>query len=141
MIVLILEKAPPSLRGELTRWLHEPRANVYVGRTSALVRHKLWEKVKRDLGPQSGALLVHTSDTEPGFEIHTHGDTTRRVALFDGLQLIQRDHPNRDAAMKKLAARPPRGDRLSLNWDAPPGRPDEEVGDSIDPDGGRDDRK
>ena len=42
--VIILEKVPKSLRGELSKWLIEPKAGVFVGKTSALVKDKLWEK-------------------------------------------------------------------------------------------------
>jgi CRISPR-associated protein Cas2 len=38
MVVLILERVPPGLRGELTRWFLEPQAGVFVGRVSAIVR-------------------------------------------------------------------------------------------------------
>lgn len=121
MMVLILEKASPSLRGELTRWLHEPRTNVYVGRVSQKVRSLLWEKVRRDLGPSSGALMLHNSDDEPGFRIHAHGETTRRIVTLDGLQLIQKDHPNPAKALRKLAARLPTGDRRNFDPTLPPG--------------------
>ena len=42
MLVMVLENVPPSLRGELTRWLIEPRPGVFVGHVSALVRDRLW---------------------------------------------------------------------------------------------------
>ena len=45
MIVMTLERVPPSLRGELTRWLIEVQTGVYVGTVSAAVRDLLWEKV------------------------------------------------------------------------------------------------
>ncbi len=125
MMVLILEKAPPRLRGELTRWLHEPRTNVYVGRVSAIVRDKLWQKVKSELGPTAGALLIHNSQEEPGFTLHSHGKTTRRIIEFEGLQLIQKDHPNQEKALKKLAARLPKGDRRNFDWAKPPGQIEE----------------
>jgi CRISPR-associated protein Cas2 len=44
MVVLILERGPPGLRGELTRWFLEPQAKMSVGRVSAMVRDRLWEK-------------------------------------------------------------------------------------------------
>ena len=44
MIVMILEKVPVRLRGELTRWLIEPRQGVFVGHINAMVRERLWEK-------------------------------------------------------------------------------------------------
>lgn len=121
MIVLILENAPMRLRGELTRWLHEPRTNVFVGRVSALVRDKLWAKVRKESGPNSGALLIHSSNDEPGFRIETYGDTTRRLLLRDGLQLFQRDHPNREKALRKLGARLPTGERRNFDPLNPPG--------------------
>jgi CRISPR-associated protein Cas2 len=45
MVVIILESVPVSLRGELTRWMLELRAGVFVGSLSAMVRDKLWEMV------------------------------------------------------------------------------------------------
>lgn len=44
-MVLIVERARPSLRGELTRWFVELRSGVFVGNVSGVVRDKLWEKV------------------------------------------------------------------------------------------------
>ena len=38
MVVMILERVPVLLRGELTRWLLEVRAGVFVGTMSAGVR-------------------------------------------------------------------------------------------------------
>ena len=44
MVVIILEKVSPALRGELTRWLIEPHPGVFVGHVSGMVRDRLWEK-------------------------------------------------------------------------------------------------
>jgi len=44
MVVMILEKVPQSLRGELTRWLVEVKTGVYVGHVNGLVRELLWKK-------------------------------------------------------------------------------------------------
>jgi len=41
MVVLILEKVPRSLRGELTRWMIEVDTGIFVGRLSAMVRDLL----------------------------------------------------------------------------------------------------
>lgn len=87
MLVLIVEKAPPALRGELTRWLLEPKASVFVGSLSAMVRQRLWEKVCQSC-PEGGALLVHQAQTEQGYRVLTHGDTTREVVDYEGLQLV-----------------------------------------------------
>ncbi len=84
MMVLMLEKAPVALRGELTRWLLEARTGVFVGRVSAQVRDLLWEKVCEGRGT-GGVMLVYQTDTEQGFAIRADGETSRQVADFDGL--------------------------------------------------------
>jgi CRISPR-associated protein Cas2 len=87
MIVLILERVSPSLRGELTRWLLEPRAGVFIGTVSALVRDKLWELVCQRAGG-GGGLLAYNTDNEQGFALRLWGDTTRLVRDFEGLSLV-----------------------------------------------------
>lgn len=86
MIVLILERVPVSLRGELTRWLLEPRAGVFVGRVSAAVRDRLWEKAQARGG---GCLMAYSSNCEQGFAIRSCGDTSRVIEDFDGLLLVR----------------------------------------------------
>ncbi len=88
MVVLILECVPVGLRGELTRWLLEPKAGVFVGRVSALVRERLWAKVCAEAGT-GGCIMIHAADNEQGFRILGSGRTGRTVADFDGLQLIR----------------------------------------------------
>jgi CRISPR-associated protein Cas2 len=88
MVVLILERAPTSLRGELTRWLLEPHAGVFVGSVSAAVRDRLWEEVKCRLRGGS-AMMVHNAANEQGFAIRIHAQAARTVEDFDGLQLIR----------------------------------------------------
>jgi CRISPR-associated protein Cas2 len=86
MIVMILERVTPSLRGELTRWLIQPKTGVFVGRVSARVRDLLWEKViasKR----RGAALLVYHDNTEQGFSIKTSGATNKIIEDFEGLLL------------------------------------------------------
>jgi len=88
MTVLILEKVPTSLRGELTRWLIEPHPGVFVGHVSALVRDKLWELCCTKL-QEGGALQLWSTNNEQRFDLRTFGDTKRTVVDFDGLQLIR----------------------------------------------------
>lgn len=88
MVIVIVERAPVSLRGELTRWLLEPRAGVFVGRVSALVREKLWEKITTSV-KKGAAILVWTTDNEQGFAFRLHGDPSRSVRDFDGLSLVR----------------------------------------------------
>jgi CRISPR-associated protein Cas2 len=77
MVVLILERVPVSLRGELTRWLLEPRAGVFVGKISAAVRDKLWEKACGAMDGGAG-MLIHNADNEQGFSVRFWGGQTVR---------------------------------------------------------------
>jgi len=88
MTVLVLERVSPSLRGDLTRWLLELRAGVFVGKLPAGVRDKLWERVCANL-EGGGAILAHAADTEQGFTMRLWGDPSREIVDFEGLLLIR----------------------------------------------------
>ena len=88
MVVMILERVTPGLRGELTRWLIQPKAGVFVGKISALVRDKLWTKVRRSL-KQGGAIMIYNSDTEQGFAVQAAGETDRSIQDFEGILLAR----------------------------------------------------
>lgn len=88
MVILILERVPAGLRGELSRWMLEPRTGVFVGNVSALVRDKLWEKVEKQ-AKGGAALLVHTARTEQGFRVRSHGDPSRTPVDWEGLTLVR----------------------------------------------------
>lgn len=88
MVVMILEKAPTSLRGELTRWLIEPHPGVFVGHLSGLVRDKLWEKCCEKV-KEGGVVQMWSTNNEQRFAIRTFGTTRREVVDFEGLQLIR----------------------------------------------------
>ena len=45
MLVIVVENAPPRLRGRLAVWLLEIRAGVYVGTYSRKIREMIWEQV------------------------------------------------------------------------------------------------
>lgn len=88
MTVIILERVPVSLRGELTRWMLEPKAGVFVGSMSGMVRDRLWAMVTEKAG--SGACtLIRNADNEQGFSIVNWGVTSRSVEDFEGLLLIR----------------------------------------------------
>jgi CRISPR-associated protein Cas2 len=97
MIVLILERVPAGLRGELSRWMIEPRTGVFVGRVSGMVRDKLWQKAARDAKGGAGILLF-ASQTEQGFSVRTFGDTTRGLLDWEGLTLVHIPKRTRDSS-------------------------------------------
>lgn len=88
MVVVILEKVPAGVRGELTRWMIEIRTGVFVGNVSGMVRDKLWEMICGKVRKGAG-MLVHNAASEQGFAIRFIGETSREVVDFDGLTLIQ----------------------------------------------------
>lgn len=91
MVVMVLQRVPPSLRGELTRWLLEPQSGVFVGTVSAMVRDKLWDKCCKSL--RGGAMMqIWSTNTEQGFQMRTLGLTQREAVDMGGLQLIRIPH-------------------------------------------------
>jgi len=89
VVMMVLERVPASLRGELTRWMLELKPGVFVGKLSGMVRDKLWEMVCAGMKGGAG-LLVHSADCEQGFAIRYWGDPTRTTVDFEGLCLIRR---------------------------------------------------
>lgn len=88
MMVVIMEKVPASVRGELTRWMLELQTGVFVGNLSALVREVLWKKICEKT-PRGAAILVHNAANEQGYEMRFWGETSRQMEDFDGLKLIR----------------------------------------------------
>ncbi|MBK6787553.1 MAG: type I-E CRISPR-associated endoribonuclease Cas2 [Betaproteobacteria bacterium] len=88
MLVIVLENAPPRLRGRLAVWLLEVRAGVYVGAYSKRVREHIWAHVQE--GIETGnAVMMWRSTAEAGFEFQTLGANRRIPADFDGVQLVR----------------------------------------------------
>jgi len=102
MVVLVLERAPPGLRGELTRWLLEVRPGVFVGTVNALVRDYLWEKVCQE-SKGNPAVLIYPMDTEQGFTFRVWAVPTYQPEAFEGLVLVRR--PESQAGPRGAGAR------------------------------------
>ena len=88
MVVIILEKVPPALRGVLTRWMLEPHPGVFVGHLSARVRDKLWErclKAKR----RGGVIQIWSTNNEQRFAIRMDSIEGREIVDWEGIQLIR----------------------------------------------------
>jgi len=87
MVVLVLEKVPTSLRGEITRWMTEVQTGVFVGRVSALVRDLLWEKcVNNSAGGR--CCQSFTTNNEQGYELRLSGDRRRVLVDLGGITLV-----------------------------------------------------
>jgi CRISPR-associated protein Cas2 len=88
MVVIILENVRTGLRGELSRWLFEIKAGVFVGKVSALVRDELWNLVADKLGKGS-AVMLFPNNSEQGFDARTLGNPSRKIVDIEGLLLVQ----------------------------------------------------
>ena len=88
MTVVLLERVPPGLRGELTRWLVEVGTGVFVGRANALVRDQLWTACVEKAREGTVRMLWKTN-TAQGFEVRTHGAKGRYAEEMDGVWLVR----------------------------------------------------
>ena len=89
MTVLILENVSPGFRGEVTQWMLEVKAGVYVGNISASVRERLWGKIQKNVG-DGAALLISSAQNEQGFTIKVCHTPDRDVVDMEGLYLVRR---------------------------------------------------
>lgn len=87
MLVIVLENAPPRLRGRLAVWLLEIRAGVYVGTYSRRVREHIWEQVKAGI-EDGNAVIAWQMNNEAGFEFETFGANRRTPTDWDGVRLV-----------------------------------------------------
>lgn len=87
MLVIVVENAPPRLRGRLAVWMIEIRAGIYVGNLSRKVREKIWEQV--EAGIENGnAIMTWSTNTESGFDFLTLGENRRLPVELDGIKLV-----------------------------------------------------
>lgn len=88
MIVIVLTACPVGLRGDLTRWLLEISAGVFVGHVSGKVRDRLWERIV-DLIRDGRAIMVYSARNEQHFAFRMHrADWVPEDC--DGLALVRR---------------------------------------------------
>ncbi|OKL52950.1 type I-E CRISPR-associated endoribonuclease Cas2 [Bowdeniella nasicola] len=86
VVTLVTTAAPPSLRGELTRWFLEVAPGVYVGQVSQRVREQLWLLIQDHIGP-GRAILSYSNNSEQGFGFEVIGHDRLPIER-EGLTLI-----------------------------------------------------
>jgi len=87
MLVIVLENAPPRLRGRMAIWLLEIRAGVYIGNYSAKVRDYIWQQVEAGI-EDGNAVLAWRASNEAGFDFVTLGKNRRIPIELDGAKLV-----------------------------------------------------
>jgi CRISPR-associated protein Cas2 len=87
MTIMILERVPVRLRGDLSRWMLEPKAGIFLGRMTSRIRDELWAKAvaKSACG---ACLQAWSASGEQGFQMRTHGEMTRKIVDLEGLSLV-----------------------------------------------------
>ena len=116
MMVIVVENAPPRLRGRLSLWLAEVRAGVYVGVYGRRVRQRIWEETRIMIGDGS-AVIAWAAPTDSGFAFECCGQNRREPVDFDGLTLVkfkpaapaatEGARPSTPTAMPSGVAKPP----------------------------------
>jgi CRISPR-associated protein Cas2 len=87
MLVIVVENAPPRLRGRLAVWLLEIRAGVYVGKVSRRIREMIWQQVQAGIA-DGNAVMAWVTNTEAGFDFETLGANRRIPLELDGIKLV-----------------------------------------------------
>jgi CRISPR-associated protein Cas2 len=87
MLVIVVENAPPRLRGRLAVWLLEIRAGVYVGDYGRRIREMLWQQLCEGI-EQGNAVMAWSTGTESGFDFMTLGENRRTPVELDGVKLV-----------------------------------------------------
>jgi CRISPR-associated endoribonuclease Cas2 subtype I-E len=90
MVVITLTDVPPSLRGDLTKWLFEINVGVYVGQISARVRDELWNRIVKN-AKVGRVTMIYQTNNEQHFAYRIHNSAWKPID-FDGLTLMMRPH-------------------------------------------------
>jgi len=116
---MILEKASTSLKGELSRWLNEPKSGVFVGNVSARVRDELWALAVKKA--KDGSVMQVWTDTAcpQGYRCRSHGKASRQIVDFEGIALMRSPPPKKRP--RKQSGEPP---QLDLPGQDPPAEGD-----------------
>jgi CRISPR-associated protein Cas2 len=88
MMVVVVNNAPPRLRGRLAVWLLEVRAGVYIGVYSRKVREMITGQVA-ELIAEGDAVIAWSAPNDAGFDFETFGPSRRQPVEFDGLKLVK----------------------------------------------------
>ena len=103
--MMILESTPASLKGELSRWLVEPKSGVFLGNPSARVRDRLWEKALSKCRG-GGVLQIWSSRCPQGYLWRSFGKLSRELVDMEGMALVRRPVKRKSKRKEVEAGRP-----------------------------------
>ena len=90
ILVLILENAPPMLRGRLALWMFELKSGVYVCDANHKLREWIWDCVIKNIAEGSAIMVWSTTRSEFGFDIDACGVPKRILGEIDGIKFIKK---------------------------------------------------
>ena len=98
--VITLKNTPPSLRGDLTRWMQEISTGVYIGNFNSKVREELWKRVIENV-KEGEATICYASRNEIGYDFKTN---SKEISIkdFDGIPLVMVDKKEKDLVNDQL---------------------------------------
>lgn len=86
LTVITLKNSPPSLRGDLTKWMQEISTGVYVGNFNTKIREKLRDRVVESVG-SGEATMTYAARNEIGYKFETHN--SNKISIdYDGIPLV-----------------------------------------------------
>ena len=86
LTVITLKNSPPSLRGDLTKWMQEISTGVYVGNFNTKIREKLRERIVESVG-SGEATITYAARNEIGYKFETHN--ANKISIdYDGIPLV-----------------------------------------------------
>ena len=86
LTVITLKNSPPSLRGDLTKWMQEISTGVYVGNFNTKIREELRDRVVESVG-SGEATMTYAYRNEIGYKFETHN--SNKISIdFDGIPLV-----------------------------------------------------
>lgn len=88
MVILSLTNCPPSLRGDLSKWLNEINTGLYIGKLSARVRDELWDRICDNIR-DGQATMIYSASNAQGYEILVHNSSWTPVD-YEGITLMKR---------------------------------------------------
>ena len=101
LTIITLKNSPPSLRGDLTKWMQEISTGVYVGNFNTKIREKLRERVVESVG-SGEATMTYAYRNEIGYKFETHNSSKISID-YDGIPLVfTPSSPQKDKNKNKL---------------------------------------
>ena len=86
LTVITLKNSPPSLRGDLTKWMQEISTGVYVGNFNTKIREELRDRIVESVG-SGEATMTYATRNEIGYKFETH-NSNKILIDFDGIPLV-----------------------------------------------------